>query len=240
MKFSVALPCYNEEENILQTVNDILEWASSKDFDLEVVAVNDGSQDKTEQILREIASQHGEIGVVTHEENKGYGAALVSGLDAATGDVIGFMDSDGQFKAKDFDLLLAHIDECPCVIGRRQKRADPMLRSVNALCYGLLVKIVFTLRVRDINCGMKIFRRDIWQTIRPRYATGALFNAELLYRLTQAKIRWKQINVHHYPRLFGHPTGANIGVIFRMFVDLFRLRFLYGAEKRRERQTPSA
>lgn len=236
MKFSIVLPCYNEQENILNTLGDITEWTSGKDFETEIIAVNDGSVDATADMLQKASQKDARIRVLNHPHNRGYGAALVTGLDAAAGDVIGFMDSDGQFKAEDFDLLLPHIDAYPCVIGRRQKRADPVMRSVNALCYGLLVKVVLMVRVRDINCGMKIFRREIWPVIRPEFATGALFNAELLYRMTRARLGWRQINVQHYPRRFGTPTGANPAVILKMFVDLFKLRLR--SDSGRKAKTP--
>jgi hypothetical protein len=95
---------------------------------------------------------------------------------------------------------------------------------VNASLFGILTAVVLGVWVRDINCAMKVWRRSLWPRIRPTHSTGALFNAEMFYRLRLAGIPWKQVPVHHYPRLRGAQTGAKLWVIFRMFRDLLRLR----------------
>ena len=223
MKFSIVLPCYNEEQNIQETLDNVFAWIEKQNFDVEVVIVNDGSEDKTEDVLNALQATYS-FDVLHHSENKGYASALITGLDHATGDVVGFMDSDGQFHAEDFSRLLQHSNRYSCVIGRRKKRADPALRSLTALCYGLLVKTALHILVRDINCGMKIMKRDVWQKCKPTCATGALFNAELFLHLKQHRIKWHQVDVHHFPRKHGHPTGLDPQVILCMFKELRLLR----------------
>jgi len=221
---SIALPCYNEEANIERTVEDLLSWFEEDQIDGEIVAVNDGSRDRTGEILARLAKEHPQVKVVVHEKNRGYGSAVRSGMDAGTKEWIAFMDSDGQFKARDFRKLLPLAKEYAIVTGRRRKRADPLIRKLNAKGFAFLNLAILGIWVRDINCAMKMFRRDVWQKIRPEFATGALFNAETFYRAKLHKIPWQQVFVEHYPRVYGQQTGAKLSVIFRMFRDLVRLR----------------
>ncbi|MDD4286903.1 MAG: glycosyltransferase family 2 protein [Candidatus Peribacteraceae bacterium] len=242
MRLSIVLPCYNEEHNIEGTIQDLRSWGAQEGVELEIVAVDDGSTDGTWGILQRLAGETSRIRLVRHERNLGYGSAVRAGCDAAmdapitrslppggergSGEdhFIGFMDSDGQFKAEDWSKLLPFLGEYQFVTGRRLHRADPFIRKVNAKLFGILTFLVLGVWIRDINCAMKVWRRDLWPRIRPVHATGALINAEMFYRLHRLGIPWKTVPVHHYPRLKGVQTGAHLGVIFRMFRDLLALR----------------
>ncbi len=223
---SIVLPCFNEELNIERTLRDTVLWLKEKKSRWEIVVVNDGSKDATAAVLETLKQQVPELRVVTHEKNLGYGAAVRSGCSAARGDIIGFMDSDGQFNAADFDLLLPHLSEVSFIAGHRRKRADPFIRKLNAKLFGLLSWIVLGIWVRDINCAMKVFTRKTWEQVRPVHSTGALINAEMFHRAQKTGIRWKSIDVPHSPRLFGTQTGANLRVILRMFRELWTLKHL--------------
>jgi len=221
---SIVLPCFNEEENIAATVQDVLQWFDTSKHDGEAIVVDDGSRDQSGRIADELAAKDPRVRVVHHEVNRGYGAAVRSGCDAAKGDWIGFMDSDRQFHAQDFEKLIPFMGQYAFVTGLRQKRADPFIRKVNAKLFGALVFLILGVWVRDINCALKIFTKETWKIIRPDYSTGALFNAEVFLGLKLNKIPWKQIPVSHYPREFGTQTGAKPWVIFTMFIELAKLR----------------
>lgn len=224
MNLSLILPCFNEEANIEGTVRDIAQWMQREGIQGQIIAVDDGSRDRTFEVLSELKKELPFLLVLRHTQNLGYGSALRTGLDAATMDYIGYMDSDGQFKAEDFGALFPHLQQYRFVTGRRLKRADPFIRRINAKLFALLNVVVLGLWVRDINCGMKVWERSLWPAIRPAHATGALFNAEMFFRLKRMGIPWKQVFVRHYPRLNGVQTGAHLKVILRMFRDLLRLR----------------
>ncbi|MDD5040995.1 MAG: glycosyltransferase family 2 protein [Candidatus Peribacteraceae bacterium] len=224
MRLSIVLPCFNEENNIEGTIEDLHSWGVRKGVTMEIVAVDDGSTDGTWGVLQSLAAQHPSIRLVRHEYNLGYGSAVRSGCDAATMDFVGFMDSDGQFHAEDWSRLLPFLQEYRFVTGRRLHRADPFIRKLNATLFGILTFLVLGVWIRDINCAMKVWRRDLWPRIRPVHATGALINAEMFYRLHRLGIPWKTVPVSHYPRLKGVQTGAHLGVILRMFRDLLALR----------------
>jgi glycosyltransferase involved in cell wall biosynthesis len=225
MQLSIALPCYNEEQNIEQTVTDVCAWLDVSGVQGEIVAVDDGSTDETRARLTGLAVREPRLRVVVHERNLGYGAAVRSGLDAATLDWIGFMDSDGQFRASDFDKLIPYAREADVVTGRRFKRADPIVRRLNAKGFGLLNRLFFGVRVHDINCAMKMIRRSRWPEIRPSVTGGALFNLELFARVKKHRVVWRQVFVNHYPRSAGVQTGANPAVLLRALREMFILRW---------------
>lgn len=218
------MPALNEELNIERTLRETKTWLKTKDGEWEIIIVNDGSKDGTGTVLAKMAKEIPELRIVMHEKNRGYGAAVRSGCDAARGDTIGYMDSDGQFKAKDFDLLLPKLSEASFVTGRRRKRADPFIRKLNAKLFGLLSWVVLGIWVRDINCAMKVFTKETWQKTRPTHSTGALINAEMFYKAQKAGIPWLVVDVPHAPREFGTQTGANLKVILRMFRELWEMK----------------
>ncbi|MDD4627973.1 MAG: glycosyltransferase family 2 protein [Candidatus Peribacteraceae bacterium] len=224
MQLSIVLPCFNEEQNIERTVTDVAQWFGREKIDGEIVVVDDGSTDGTAKVLARMAAQMPLLKIVTHPKNQGYGSAVRSGCDAAAKEFMGYMDSDGQFNVEDFGQLLPFLQEYEFVTGRRIKRADPFIRMVNAKLYGFLVWVALGVWVRDVNCAMKVWKASLWPMIRPIHSTGALINGEIFYRLHRHHIPWKQIPVHHYPRLLGKQTGANIRVILKMFRDLFALK----------------
>jgi glycosyltransferase involved in cell wall biosynthesis len=220
----LVLPCFNEERNIERTVRLAFEWIDHAHPGSEVIVVDDGSRDRSRDVLQRLQREFPSLVVLTHDRNRGYGATVRDGCDRAARDVIAFMDSDGQFQPVDIDRLLARLNETEFVAGRREHRADPPLRRLTAFLYGLLVRITLGIRLRDINCGMKAFTRRVWRIIRPTLATGALINAEIFARLQKNGIPWTQVDVPHYPRLYGKPTGLKPRVVLRMFRELQELK----------------
>lgn len=221
---SIVLPCFNEQETIENTVADVMSWMQRTAKKGEIIVVNDGSRDRSGEILEAIARQHPMVKIITHEKNQGYGLAIRSGCDAANFDVIGFMDSDGQFKPEDFDKLLPRLEESPFVTGRRQHRADSFIRNMFGKILGGMNVVLLGLWVRDVNCGMKVFTRDVWKIIRPVHGVEKLFNTEMFLRLKYLNIPWITVDIPHYPRRAGTPTGGSPRVILRMFKEMWDLK----------------
>ncbi len=225
---SLILPCFNEEANIERTVRDVSHWFAQTGQKGEIIVVDDGSKDRSREILNQLSKDIPHLRVIHHQKNQGYGLAIRTGCDAATMDVIGFMDSDGQFRVDDLGLLLPFIHDYAFVTGRRRKRADSAIRGIFGKILGAMNYLVLGIWVRDVNCGMKIFRKEIWPTIRPTHGVEKLFNTEMFLRLKKAGIPWKTVDVPHYPRTAGNPTGAKLYVIVRMFRELWELRRAQG------------
>jgi glycosyltransferase involved in cell wall biosynthesis len=224
LSLSIVLPCYNEERNIERTVRQVQQWFSEDGINGQIIVTDDGSTDATPQILAKLCGEISNLIVVRHPHNQGYGAAVRSGCDHAERQWIGFMDSDGQFHAEDFRHLIPLTRQTDFATGYREKRADSLQRRLNSWMYNTMIRVCLGVHPRDINCGMKIFRRSLWPTIRPIYATGALINGEMFYALKHANIAFSESPVPHYPRVAGTPTGANVGVILRMFKEFWELK----------------
>jgi dolichol-phosphate mannosyltransferase len=156
MTLSVILPCYNEEANIAASVKDVASWMKNTAVDGQIIVVDDGSKDHSVSILEELTKTIPHLHIVRHTKNGGYGIAVRSGCDAATTDWIAFMDSDGQFQAKDLDLLLAYTNDYDFITGRRAHRADSFMRNMFGKVLGGMNVLVLGLWVRDVNCGMKL------------------------------------------------------------------------------------
>jgi glycosyltransferase involved in cell wall biosynthesis len=226
-----VLPAYNEEQIIGQTVLYVLHTLSVWNLDFEIIVVNDGSTDRTGEIVAALAEASPRIRPVTHSTNQGYGAALVSGFAAATKELTLFMDSDGQFDIRDLQRFFPFIDEYDAVIGYRLQRRDAWMRKLNAWGWKCLIGLVLDVHVRDIDCAFKLLRTGILHQ-HPLETRGAMINAELLYRLKRAGYTYREVGVQHLPRQGGRATGAKFSVIARAFRELF----IYARKWRREEQ----
>jgi glycosyltransferase involved in cell wall biosynthesis len=223
VSISVFFPCYNEQENVRRTVEKALDVLEKLDADFEVTVVNDGSTDKTGQIADEIAKRDSRVKVVHHKHNLGYGAALQSGFKTAAKELVFYTDGDGQFDINEMPSLLSLIDQYDIVSCYRLNRQDSIIRKINGWCWTKLVCLMFGLKIRDIDCAFKLYRREIFDKIEMS-STGALIDAEILVRASRKGYSITQNGVHHYPRTSGQQTGASIRVILRAFKELFKLQ----------------
>lgn len=219
---SIFMPCYNEEANVERVARAALEAGGRVTDDLEVIIVNDGSRDRTGEIADRLAGEDARVRAVHNVPNQGYGGAVVRGLAEARKEWIFFTDGDGQFDMNEIPLLVALLERCDVAVGYRLKRADPWIRKVNAWAWCSLVRALFGLKVRDIDCAFKLLPRRLMSEIRLE-SRGALISTELLARAARAGFRIEEVGVHHYPRVAGSQTGANFRVILRAFRELFKL-----------------
>jgi glycosyltransferase involved in cell wall biosynthesis len=224
---SFFFPAHNEEANLEALVDEALATLPSLATRFEIIAVDDGSRDRTAAIADDLAKRHPDVfRVVHHPTNLGYGAALRSGFRAARYELITFIDGDRQFKVIDVGRLterIAATDAPDVVVGYRLERADPPIRRWYARIYRLANRIFFGVRVKDIDCACKLFKR---QSLRPIMVAsgGAFFTAELLIKLRFEGRRIAEVGIPHYPRTAGSPTGARPKVVLRAVRDFWSLR----------------
>ena len=223
VSISVFFPCYNEQENVGRTVEKALEVLGKLNADFEAIIVDDGSSDDTGRIADEIAGRNSRVKVVRHQRNLGYGAALQSGFKAATKDLVFYTDGDGQFEINEMPPLLALMEQYDIVSCYRLNRQDSLIRKINGWCWTRLVCLMFGLKIRDIDCAFKLYKREIFDKIELS-STGALIDAEILARAVRKGYLITQKGVHHYPRTSGKQSGANLRVILRAFKELFKLQ----------------
>ncbi len=233
---SYFFPAHNEEANLEALVEEALEALPALADRFEIVAVDDGSRDATPAIADRLAAAHpGIVRAVHHPTNLGYGAALRSGFRAARYELVCFTDGDRQFRVADLGRLTARLlapDAPDVVAGYRIRRADPPIRTIYARLYKLANRIWFGLRVRDVDCACKLFRRPALEGIMVE-SGGAFFSAELLVKLRAAGRSIAETGVPHYPRTAGSPTGAKPSVIWRAVKDFWSLRLRMWANRAR-------
>jgi glycosyltransferase involved in cell wall biosynthesis len=219
---SVFLPAHNEEGNIERVVKGFCAELPNIAEAYEVIVVDDGSRDRTGALADQMAATNPHVRVVHHQVNQGYGGAVISGIRAATMPYVLLSDGDGQFDPADVALLAAKVPEYDVVVGRRIHRADPFVRRLNGKAWTILVRMMFGLRITDMDCGFKLFRRDLLKDME-LHAHGAMITTELMARLAGRNARICEVGVKHLPRTAGEQTGANLKVIARAFKELFGL-----------------
>lgn len=219
---SVFFPCYNEQDNIERVTKTAVDILESLKIDYEIIIVDDGSKDKTGQIADQLAAKDFHIKVVHHHPNLGYGAALQSGFKTATKEYVFYTDGDGQFDIKELPLLFKYTADYDIVTGYRINRQDNVLRKINAFCWTTMVNLLFGMKIKDMDCAFKLYKRQIFDNIRLK-STGALINTEIFARAKNKGYKIFQVGVHHYPRTAGKQTGAKLAVILRAFKELFAL-----------------
>lgn len=225
-KLSVFLPAYNEEKMLAKTTKNVDEILRKTATDYEIIIINDGSQDKTGEIADKLASQNNKIKVIHHHPNRGYGAAVKSGTYAARYPWIVLFDADGQFDFREITKFLKKQKEtnADIVWGYVLDRKVPFTRKVNTFLWRLVVLLVFGLRLKWIDCGFRLFRKEVVQKIsKLESERGAFISSEFLIKAKKAGFKITQVMVHHYPDIAGGSTGADLKVIIKSFVDLFKL-----------------
>jgi len=221
-KLTFVLPAYNEQLNIQRSIEAARTALSrlvleGRINDWEIVVVDDGSIDGTGEEVQRFNLPR--VRLVTHQQNRGYGAALRSGFEAASGDLVFFTDADLQFNADEIDRLLPWVERFDIVAGYRSPRQDPWMRRANAAAWGMALYGAFGLSVTDVNCAFKLFKREVLEGLEID-SDGAFVNAEILLKAKQRGFNFKQVPVSHFARKAGSQTGAQPKVVLRAFVEL--------------------
>ena len=228
---SYFFPAHNEASNLRELVEEALATLPTLAETFEVVIVDDGSRDATAQIADELAAADPRVRAIHHPTNRGYGAALRTGFASSRHDLIAFTDGDRQFRVADIGRLTTRLADggVDAVVGYRMRRADPLVRTLYARAYRLANRIFFGLRVTDVDCACKLFRREALRGISVE-SSGAFFSAELLIKLRAAGRTVVEAGVPHYARTAGSPTGAKPRVVARAMRDFWALRLRLWAE----------
>lgn len=222
LSLSVFFPCHNEVDNIGQLVERTVALLRPLVREFEVLPVNDGSTDGTQERLDELAERFPEVRAVHHEVNRGYGGAVKTGLYESKKDWIFFTDGDAQFDVGELEGFLPHAGEYDAVVGYRMDRQDPFHRKMFAFCWGTLIRILFGFRVRDLDCAFKLLRRSMFEDYVFK-AEGAVITVEMFAVMKRQGAAIHQIGVHHYPRTAGEQSGGSPKVILRAFKELLLL-----------------
>jgi len=226
-KLSVFLPAYNEEKMLAKTTKNVDEILRKTATDYEIIIINDGSQDKTGEIADKLASQNKKIKVIHHHLNRGYGAAVKSGLYAAHFPWVVLIDADGQFDFKEIDKFLNKQKEtgADVVVGYYLQRSVRFYRILGSkLAWELPISLITGLKIRDIDCGFKLISKKVVDKIpRLKSERGPFITTEFLLKAKKAGFKIVEVGIHHSPdKTVGGSTGASLKVILSAYRDLFR------------------
>jgi dolichol-phosphate mannosyltransferase len=199
---SLVIPAYNEAESIGRAVAEAEAALASFCAEYEVLVVDDGSRDRTAEIVSRLSPQFPRTRLLRHSKNRGYGAALRTGFRAARFDRVAFTDADCQFDLTDLASLMRLCEGHSIAVGYRIHRQDPWHRRFYSGCYNRLVRLLLGTGVQDCDCALKVFRRDTLSALVP-HSSDFFVNAEMLSRARQLGYSVTETAVQHRPRLEG-------------------------------------
>lgn len=222
---SVFFPCYNDAGSIGLLVTDAYKTLKRITRDFEIIVIDDGSKDESREILSRLERQIKELKLVFHEKNRGYGGALKSGFGASTKDLVVYTDGDGQYDIKDLTKLLDKLsDDVDVVQGYKIRRSDPWYRLLIGRFYHHFSKILFGLKVRDVDCDFRLIRKSALNSIKLEYDSGVIC-VELVKKLQDKGYKFSEVGVNHFPRLYGHSQFFNYKRIVKTLMELAGLWF---------------
>jgi glycosyltransferase involved in cell wall biosynthesis len=234
---SLILPAFNEEAGIAEAILEADDALGKLGVGYEIIVVDDGSADQTAAIVAQLMGARPCVQLVRHEVNRGYGAALRTGFEAARGERIAFTDADCQFYLDDLALLLPLTDQQPIAVGYRVDRQDSPLRKFYSRGYNLLARFLLGTPVRDIDCALKVFRRDVLERILPE--TGGFFvNTEMLTRARQLHLGIAEIGVRHRPRRRGESkvSSGDIPRVLNALLPFWWMRVMFAGHSEPDAQ----
>jgi glycosyltransferase involved in cell wall biosynthesis len=200
---SAFFPVLNEEGTVARLTGDLVDILRPQFQQLEVIIVDDGSTDRTGEIVDRLCTENdGIVRAVHHQESQGYGNALKAGFNAARFDLVFFTDGDYQFDLSELDKAFSLIQDSDIVVGFRLDRKDSKLRILLAKGYNLLVRFLFGVKLKDIDCSFKLFRRSALERITIE-SQGYFIDTEILVKAIKLGLTIKQFGVKHLPRTSG-------------------------------------
>lgn len=199
---SILLPVHNEAATIESVLSDFCATVAGP-LRAETIVCEDGSTDGTAEVLRDLAQRY-PIRLLTGSRRKGYASAVRDGLRNAHSNLVFFADSDGQYAAEDFWRLWPHIDDYDMIVGRKERRADPLHRTVLSKGFHLLTKTLFQIPLKDLDCGFRIIRRNVIDKVLPRVRSLPYsFWAEFTIVASHQGFRILEVPITHKKRLQG-------------------------------------
>lgn len=217
---SVFFPCYNDANTIGDLVLQVRQELCRLTDDFEIIVVNDGSRDASASVLESLRSQVDCLRIVTHETNRGYGAALRSGFQAATKELVFYTDGDGQYDVRELPILLMLLtDDTHFVNGMKMTRQDPPYRIFAGNLHRFVTRWSFWLPISDVDCDFRLIRRSILENLTLHSSSGSIC-VELVKQAQRAGAQFREVSVHHYARRSGVSEFFTPSRILHTYADL--------------------
>jgi glycosyltransferase involved in cell wall biosynthesis len=220
---SAVFPAFNDGGTIASVVLAASIALRQVTDDYEIIVTNDGSMDYTGSILDELSIRIPELKVIHHRLNLGYGCALRTGFSAATKEWVFYTDGDGQYNPLELVTLVSAVTEGIDVVnGYKISRSDPLIRIIIGRLYHYIVKYMFGIQLRDVDCDFRLIRRSIFDHVKLESTTGTL-PLEMVKKFQDAGYIFREVPVHHYFRQYGKSQFFNYKRLFRTGKHLLEL-----------------
>jgi len=223
---TIFFPAFNDAGTIASMVIAAIGVARELVTDFEVVVVNDGSTDHTGQVLAELVSLYAPaLRVIDHEKNRGYGAALRTGFLEASKEWLFYTDGDAQYDPREVRALVAALDpDVDVVNGYKISRNDPLHRVLIGQIYNFTVKLLFRIRLKDVDCDFRLIRASLFEQV-PLASSSGTICVEMVKKFQDYGFRFAEVPVHHFHRAYGQSQFFNFRRLVKTAVDLLRLWF---------------
>ena len=222
-KISAFFPVYNDWGTIsgmVLLVNSVLQKMA---LDYEIILVDDGSGELTKKVLKELPGKINKLRIITHPKNKGYGAALKTGIYSSKFELIFYTDGDAQYNPRELELLINRFgDDIDIVNGYKISRSDPVYRKIIGRLYHHITRSIFRIPIRDIDCDFRLMRKKIFEDITLEYNSGVIC-VEMIAKISRKGYKFGEVPVHHYYRVSGKSQFFNFRRIFRVVLDVIKL-----------------
>lgn len=220
---SVFFPCFNDEGSIAKLVKDAFSTLEVLTNDHEVIVVDDGSKDRSRQILSKLERKHKNLRLVFHQKNLGYGGALKSGFKTASKELVFYTDGDGQYDVKELPVLLSLMsDDVDFVNGIKMARRDATYRIVIGNMYSLVIRWIFMLPVYDVDCDFRLIRKTVLDKLDLESNSGSIC-VELVKKSQRAGAKFRQVSVHHFERQWGKSQFFRFSKLLSTFFEISKL-----------------
>ncbi|MCE5328976.1 glycosyltransferase family 2 protein [bacterium] len=224
-KYSISafFPVYNDWGTIPSMVLLVESVLKNTAEDYEIILVDDGSNKLTKKVLEELKLKIANLKIITHEQNKGYGGALKSGIYNAKYELIFYTDGDAQYNPLELGKLVEKMsDDVDIVNGYKIARQDPLYRKIIGRLYQFTTKIMFKFKIRDVDCDFRLMRRNLFDNLELKYNSGVIC-VEIISKLTARGARFVEVPVNHFYRTSGRSQFFNFRRIFKTGVHLIKL-----------------
>jgi glycosyltransferase involved in cell wall biosynthesis len=221
---SFFCPAYHDESNLPILIPRVRAFLSDVADRFEIIIVHDASPDRTGAVADELAAAYPEVRVIHHRRNMGYGATLRDGFLAARNDFVLYTDGDNQYDVTEIGPYLALMESHDVLSGYVREKAVSLRRKIQSAVYNGLITLLFGVRIRDIDCALKLYRREVIESMSIR-STSAFIDAEMLIKARRKGFRVAQFPATHFPRTAGLASGSKMSVIVPTVRDMLKFRF---------------
>lgn len=226
MGISIIIPAYNEEKRLPSFLENMKKFLKTIN-DYEILLVNDGSTDRTPDIIQKFKGKNNNIKVISYEKNRGKGGAIKVGVEYAQKEKILFIDADGSIQPNQIPVMIEKLNYYDVVCGNRAAKASqiqqPLLRQYTGKTFNTYVNLLFNNNIQDHLCGFKGFKKKIAQQLFKNLQNERwIFDVELFYR-----IKKQNSSLYLLPIVWEHKEGSKITPLapIKMALELIKLRW---------------